>query len=58
LIRPLKIGVDQTKIGLIYGRNKGCVTDSFPSRELREPAVLVDAGSLLVGHGLVLMYHA
>lgn len=46
-----KIGVNQAAIGLIDGGNKRCVIDPFTDRELGEPAVLVEAGSLLTDPG-------
>ena len=44
-----EIGVDQTVIGLVDGRDKRRVTYTFAARKLREPAILVDVGSLLTG---------
>lgn len=44
-----EIGIDQSAIGLIDGGNKRRFADPFPARELREPAVLVDAGSRVRG---------
>jgi len=58
LTSAAEIGVDQAAIGLVDGRDKRCVANPFPGRELRKPAVFVDAGSWLGSHGLALMYHA
>lgn len=53
-----EIGVDQATIGLIDGCDKRRVADPFPGRKFGEPAVLVNAGLLLFGHGLIRVYHA
>ncbi len=45
-------------IGLVDRGDERCATNPFPSRELREPAVLGNSGLLLVGYGLALIYHA
>lgn len=52
-----EIGVDQSTIGLIDGRDKRRIADPFPACELREPPVFVDASSLRAGHGQAPVYH-